>query len=93
MRIFSGIQYQWISMYSPPNSCLPIIADASQVASIGALYWPGGTLFAYGDPAAGCLLAFTQIVMGVLASAGGESIVVNYSLVSVPPQGYSQLSQ
>jgi len=93
VRIFSGIQYQWISMYSPPNSCLPIIADASQVASIGALYWPGGTLFAYGDPAAGCLLAFTQIVMGVLASAGGESIVVNYSLVSVPPQGYSQLSQ
>jgi len=72
---------------------LRVIADASQVASIGALYWPGGTLFAYGDPAAGCLLAFTQIVMGVLASAGGESIVVNYSLVSVPPQGYSQLSQ
>jgi Flp pilus assembly protein TadG len=93
VRIFSGIQYRWISIYSPPNTCLPIIADASVVVSIGALYWPGGTLFCYGDPGAGELIAFTQIVIGILASAGAESIVVNYSLISIPPQGFSQISQ
>jgi Flp pilus assembly protein TadG len=93
VRMFSGIQYRWIAMYSPPNACLPIIADASQVSAIGAMYWPQGVLYLYGDPAAGLLVAFTQIIVGTLASTGDDDIEINYALISIPPQGFSQLSQ
>ena len=93
VRMFSGIQYRWISMYSPPNACLPIIADASQVSAIGAMYWPQGVLYLYGDPAAGLLVAFTQIIVGTLASTGDDDVEINYALISIPPQGFSQLSQ
>jgi Flp pilus assembly protein TadG len=93
IRVFSGIQYRWIAIYSPPNSCLPIIADFSQVALIGAMYWPQGVLYIYGDPGAGCVFLATQLVLGNYDSTGNDAVVINYSLISVPPQGFSQISQ
>ncbi len=91
MRIFSGIQYNWMAIYAPvANTCSTQISDSASVVVIGTYYWPGGIFNTNGNP--GYLIYFTQIVVSAYASNGNENLTISYDVSSTAPQGFSQIS-
>ncbi len=43
--VFSGAQYDWISVYEPPaNTCIDVLGAGANGAYIGLFYAPGGTI-------------------------------------------------
>ena len=91
MRIFSGIQYNWMAIYAPTaNTCSTQISDSASVVVIGTYYWPGGTFNTNGNP--GYLIYFTQIVVSAYDSNGNENLTISYDVGSTAPQGFSQIS-
>jgi Flp pilus assembly protein TadG len=91
MRIFSGIQYNWMAIYAPlANTCGTQISDSASVVVIGTYYWPGGVFNTNGNP--GYLIYFTQIVVSAYASNGNENLTISYDVATTAPQGFSQIA-
>ncbi len=92
MRIFSGIQYAWISVFGPSsNTCTSQVGDSSTLESVGTYYWPRGTLQTNGNP--GYLVYFTQLIVNTYNSNGNENVIIQYDTNATPAQGFSQISQ
>jgi hypothetical protein len=72
--VFSGYQYNWVSLYQPAsNGCSNILGASSNTAFIGLVYTPGGSMaisspYTFEAAATGGLIANTLTFSGTLPS-------------------------
>jgi len=84
--LFSGYQYNWVSVYAPPaNACLVGISAATNSAYIGLVYTPGAVVsvtspYAFESPGMGGVIADAVSFSGTL-----PAIAYSSSYAPVPP--------
>ena len=84
--VFSGAQYNWVSVHQPPsNSCNANLGAAANSAFIGLFYAPSSAVsvtspYTFEAPGVGGLIAKTISFTGTL-----PSVVFNASYAPVPP--------